>query len=527
MGIHQPEKRRRVFVVCVDAGTFDLIHPWVREGLLPSFQKLMEEGVWGELSAEFPPITVNNILSMVTGKNAGKHGTIHWLKKDAGTGHWKLVDSRALGNQTLWDILGESGKKVAILNLPLTYPPKKVNGVMVTGLLTPVSAQNITYPAHLKKEIEDYIGDRYPILPKKVFAVGKEEDYLSSLMESLDIRYRTSRYLMDRYPWDFLMIHFIETDQVQHFFWNHIDKNHPKHDPEKSKKYGHAILQLYQRMDSILGDYLQALDKKDYLMVVSDHGAGPLYQKFYTNNWLMKEGLLQLKKDWITTVKYWLFRRGMTLQNIHQLALRLGFENLQTRVNRTTLFESLLRILFLSYHDVDWDRTKAFAMGGFGQIYINRRRKTDEDTSGAMSEEEYESLRGEIISKLEELEIPGIRKQYSRRIYKKEELYFGPYSEGLPDIVVLPEDGYLDPGDFEWFSNAIFEPRTPVSGTHRPNGIFFLRGEGIRQGVELRNVRIYDIAPSVLFLMDTPIPEDMDGKVLIDAFENSCPHSCL
>ena len=75
------EKQRRVFVVCVDGGTFDLIRPWVREGHLPCFQRLMREGVWAELSAEIPPITVNNILSMVTGKNAGKHGTTHWLKK--------------------------------------------------------------------------------------------------------------------------------------------------------------------------------------------------------------------------------------------------------------------------------------------------------------------------------------------------------------------------------------------------------------------------------------------------------------
>jgi predicted AlkP superfamily phosphohydrolase/phosphomutase len=348
--------------------------------------------------------------------------------------------------------------------------------------------------------------------------VGKEEEYFSSLMESLEIRYRASRYLMDRYPWDFLIVHFIETDQVQHFFWNYMDEDHPRHDREKSKNFGKAILQLYQRVDSILSDYLNLLDKKDYLMVVSDHGAGPLYKKFYTNNWLMKEGLLELKKDWITRLKYWFFRKGLTLQNIHQVAIRLGFSNLQTRVNRTTLFESLLRKLFLSYHDVDWERTTAFAMGGFGQIYINRKVRRDRNSSGVLMEEEYESLRELVISKLEGIEIPDIQKRYARKIYKREDLYFGPFLDALPDIVIMPEEGYLDPGDFEWFSNSIFEPRSPVSGTHKPNGIFFLRGEDIKRGVELEKVRIYDIAPSILYLMDTPIPEDMDGKVLIDAF---------
>jgi predicted AlkP superfamily phosphohydrolase/phosphomutase len=297
-----------------------------------------------------------------------------------------------------------------------------------------------------------------------------------------------------------------------------MDQDHPRHDPKKSEKFGKAILQIYQKVDSILGGYLDSLDKRDYLMVVSDHGAGPLYQKFYTNNWLMKEGLLKLKRDWITAVKHFLFRKGLTLQNIHQVAVGMGLSNLQPRVNRSPLFESLLRKLFLSYHDVDWDRTKAFAMGGFGQIYINRQLERDKSLGAVIREEEYEETREAVISKLEALEIPGLRKRYSRKIYRKEELYLGPYFEELPDIVVMPEEGYLDPGDFEWFSNAIFEPRTPVSGTHKPNGIFLLMGEGVRQGIELKNPRIYDIAPSVLYLMDIPIPDGMDGKVLTDAF---------
>jgi len=527
MQIPSSENQRRVFVVCVDGGTFDLIRPWMKGGYLPTFQKLMEEGAWAELLAEIPPLTVNNILAMVTGKNAGKHGILHWLKREMDTVDWRLVDSNALGDETLWDILGHSGKKVMVLNFPLTYPPKPVNGMMLTGLLTPVSAQDITYPPHLKEEIESLIGDRYPILPKKVFAEGREEEYLSSLMESLDIRYQTSRYVMDRYPWDCFFIHFIEPDFVQHFFWSYMDGTHPRHHAKKSKKSGNAILQIYQKMDSILGDYLRILNERDYLMVVSDHGAGPLYQKFYTNNWLMKEGLLKLKKDGITTLKYLLFRGGLTLQNVHQIAIRLGLSNLQLRVNRQTLFESLLRRLFLSYHDVDWEKTEAFAMGGFGQIYINRKAKGNEHSVGVIAGEEYESLRERIISKIEALEIPGIGKRYSTRIYKREQLYSGPFLEGLPDIVVMPEEGYLDPGDFEFFSNAIFETRTPISGTHRPNGVFLLRGEGVRRGIELKNVSIYDVAPSILYLMDTPIPKGMDGKVLIDAFENPCHHSCL
>ena len=516
--------KRRVFLVCVDAGTFDVILPWVKEGALPTFRRLMEEGAWGELQSEIPPITVNNIVSMVTGKNAGKHGVLHWLKREAETGKWRLIDSRAIGTETLWDILGAGGKRVIVLNVPLTYPPRRVNGLMVTGLLTPVSARDISYPFALREEVEREIGGRYPILPKMVYAEGREREYLDALLESLDLRYRASRYLMDRYPWDFFMIHEIESDFVQHFFWAFMDPTHPRHDPRKAEEYGKAILQVYQRIDGILAAYLEALDKQDTLMVVSDHGAGPLFQKFYTNNWLMKEGMLKLKKDWTTIWKYLLFRGGLTLQNVHGVAVRLGFSNLQPRVNRTRFFESFLRRLFLSYQDVDWERTTAFAMGGFGQIYIHGGKgKGNPRPHG----EGYEASRDRVISTLAKLRIPGTQKNYLQKIYKREELYWGPFLSDLPDLVVMPEEGYLDPGDFEWFSNAVFEPRTPVTGTHRSSGIFLLTGPGIRPGVRLKDIRIYDIAPSILHLMGQPVPEDLDGKVLADAFQNAGDYSSL
>jgi predicted AlkP superfamily phosphohydrolase/phosphomutase len=512
----------RVFVVCVDAGTLELIRPWVKQGHLPTFERLMREGATGEMIAEFPPITVNNTLSMVTGKNAGKHGVLHWLRRETRSGNWKLVDSGAFGGQGVWDIVGQAGRKAVVLNLPLTYPPRPLDGVMVTGLLTPVDAEEITFPPGLRKEIEESIGSRYPVLPRKVFVKGKEEEYLSSLLESLEIRYRTSRYILDRYPWDLFFVHFIETDFSQHFFWSYMDEGHPKHDPASSKRFGGAIREVYARIDRILAEYLKLLKQEDSLMVVSDHGAGPLYQKFYTNNWLMKEGFLKLKRNWTTRVKYLVFRGGLTLQNVHQIAVSLGLSDLQPRVNRTSLFESLLRKIFLSYHDVDWKDTEAFAMGGFGQIYVD-----PVGDKGGGAEKEYEDVRARIVSRLQALKIPGNGRPYVRKLFRKEELFNGPCMDLLPDILVLPEDGFLDPGDFEFFSNALFEPRAPMSGAHRENGMLFLWGGGVKRGIDLGKVRIYDIAPSMLYLMGLPVPDDMDGKVLGHAFENTGPHPCV
>lgn len=519
--MNRRQEEKKVIIVCVDGGTFDLIHPWVRKGYLPTFKRLMGEGVWGELEAEIPPLTVNNILSIVTGKNAGKHGILHWLKRDIEKEKWRLVDSEVFGKETIWDILGNSGKRVTLLNLPMTYPPKPIHGLMITGLLTPLDAKEITYPSSLKDEIERYLGQRYHFLPKIVFRKGKEKDYLDSLKESLTLRFKISKYLLDRYPWDCFFVHYIETDFAQHFFWSYMDETHPRHDPKKSKEFGEAILQIYQSMDSILNEYMKLLKENYYLMIISDHGAGPLYEKFYTNNWLLKEGFLKLKRDWKTFLKYLFFRAGLTLQNVHQLAVTMGLSNLQLRINRSKFFEVLLRQLFLSYHDIDWKRSEAFAMGGFTQIYINQRKNTQE----RFSNDYYEYLCREIISKLKGVRVPKRQMRYALNIYQKKELYFGPYLDLLPDIIAMPEEGYMDPGDFEFFSNSIFESRMPMSGTHKPNGIFFLKGEDVKQGIEVKGVRVYDIAPLILHLMGHPIPKDMDGKVFIDEFKNSYHHS--
>ena len=497
------EGSKKVFVIGLDGGTFDLVRPWVREGHLLNFKRLMEEGLSHDLSVELPPGTVPNWPSFMTGKNAGKHSVIHWFSRVKDLSKWAIVNAHSIKEKTLWEIVASHKKKFISINVPLTYPPKPIEGLMITGLLTPPSAMDFTYPPELQEEINAQVG-RYKVYSDEIFREGKEEKFLASLKETLDIRFRTSRYLMDHYPWDLFMIVFSETDAIQHAFWKYTDPTHPSYDKELAKRYGKGILQVYQKIDQFLGEYLNGLEKGTALMLMSDHGAGPLYQKFYTNNWLRSLDLLKLKRGGWSGLKYWVFQHGFTMQNLYRLFLKSGLANWRRKLDKRESAESLMRKLFLSYKDIDWDQTKAFAFGGYGQIYLNGEGK--------------EEMRDEIIRLLQRMEMPA-GCPFIDQVHKREDLYHGRNVPFLPDIIFIPKLGYVDPGDFEFFSNRIFDDVIGASGTHSPNGIFLIRGEMVKIGGTLQEIKIHDLAPTILYLMGLPVPTDMDGRVLLEAMK--------
>jgi predicted AlkP superfamily phosphohydrolase/phosphomutase len=493
----------RVFVVGLDGGTYDLVRPWVKEGALPTFKRLMEEGASDDLTVELPPGTAPNWPTFMTGKNPGKHGVIYWFSREEGAWAWSIVNSHSIKEKTIWEIAASRGKRFISINVPITYPPRFEGGLMVTGLLTPPSAKNFTYPVELRDEINAQVG-RYKIYPDEIYREGQEERFLASLMETLDIRFRTSRYLMDRYPWDLFMIVFSETDAIQHAFWKLIDPKHPKYDEDVARRFGTGILQIYQRVDQYLAQYIKVLGEGTTLLLMSDHGAGPFYKKFYTNNWLRDLGLLTLKKDLWSLFKYGSFRCGFTMQNVYRLLLRTGVAKYRRRLDKNESAESFLRKCFLSYRDIDWEKTKAFAFGGLGQIYLS---------PGRLPPGEYEKVRETIIREIQKVQIPE-GGPLIETVFRKEDLYFGPNTPILPDIVLKPVPGYLDPGDFEFFSNKIFDEGVGASGSHRQNGLFLIWGDWVKPGATVNGPRIRDLAPTILHLMGLAVPSDMDGRIL-------------
>jgi predicted AlkP superfamily phosphohydrolase/phosphomutase len=248
---------------------------------------------------------------------------------------------------------------------------------------------------------------------------------------------------------------------------------------------------------------------------MSDHGFGPMKGFMHVNNFLLERGYLVLERGGMSSLKRALFRAGVTPQNVH-LTLKSLKLDLRRRFNRGRAYGTLRRF-FLSFDDVDWQRTRAFALGHIGQIYINLRGRQPRGIVAPGAE--YEELRRRIRGDLLALKHPTTGEQLIARVYDREELYHGALLENTPDLLLLPADfKYVAFGESEFASNKIVGPTLGHTGHHRLEGIAALRGPHVRPGAQIQDASLIDLAPTILYALGVPIPPDMDGRVLTEAF---------
>ncbi|MFW6007431.1 MAG: alkaline phosphatase family protein, partial [Halanaerobiales bacterium] len=303
-------------------------------------------------------------------------------------------------------------------------------------------------------------------------------------------------------------VHFMETDQVQHFMWDNNKEG--KDDP---------VFAIYQKVDEAVGQIREELDDKDTLFIMSDHGFGPLNYNFHIDTWLLQEGYMQLKKNLGTRLKNMVFKFGLTKEALFPVG-----EYFYPFLRKEGIMETALDLashpwlekLFLSSQNVEWSQTRAYSHSEIGHIYLNVKGR---EPRGAIEPEAVPEVREEIIEKLEKLKNPFTGKNITSEIYKGEELYSGEKTGGAPDIVFLPDDmEILGKGAYEFLSHSVVSKCESQTGHHRMNGIFLASGPGIEADKEIEEQHIMDLAPTILYRLGLPVLEHMDGKVIENIF---------
>lgn len=509
------KRKARVFVIGLDGATFDLILPWIKEGRLPSLSYMMKNGVYGELKSVIPILTPAAWSSFMTGKNPGKHGVVDFFTREKDSYAITVVNSTHRSAKEIWTILSENGKKVGIVNVPLTYPPKSVNGFMITGMMTPPKSQDFVYPSSLKEEVVKVAGGT---LDPMFTYLEREEVFLSDVFNSTKKSAEISLHLNEKIKPDFFMVVFNGTDYIQHKFWKHMDPKHPEHKKENSVKYRKIFLEYYKEIDRILGKFLKIADEQTTVIVMSDHGAGPLHKYIHINSWLLQMGLLKLKSRLRTRLKCFLYKIGITPEKIFNALFSMRPPTIRIKTNRTDKkLRNISSKFFISFSDVNWYRTKAYSLGS--GLYINLKGR---EPSGTVNPgREYESLREQISTWLYRVKDPETGEFVIEKVYKKEEIYNGPYLEMLPDIILVPKSGYMIFDEHEFAADSIITQAKAVSAAHKINGILLMSGAGIKKDMALQNVSIMDVAPTILHLLALPVPKDMDGRVLEEALDAS------
>jgi predicted AlkP superfamily phosphohydrolase/phosphomutase len=378
------KKKPRVLVIGLDGTPLSFVKARIEEGLLPSFKEIFSRGSLVEITSTHPFVSCVAWSSYMTGKNAAKHNIFGFIDRKPGTYSVYIPNASNMTSKTLWEVLSDQGKSVLVMNVPVTYPPRKVKGLLVSGFLAP-KLDGATYPEDLAGRLKAG-GYELDIDPWR--ARENLDNLYPDLMRVFEARTRNFLELYKEKAWDFAQLHVMETDRLYHFMWGHMEEGHPR--------YADEFMKVFKSIDEFLGTVDATLGDDVTLVVMSDHGFCNLKKEIYLNRFLEDAGYLAYKTA---------------------DAKSLG--------------------------DVDPARTWVFCMDP-GRFYINLQGR---EADGIVARAEYGPLRDELAAKLAELTDEN-GNRVVKKVLTKEEIYSGPHFDAAPDIVIDPVDGYDPKGAF-------------------------------------------------------------------------------
>ena len=307
-----------------------------------------------------------------------------------------------------------------------------------------------------------------------------EAEFLYDSDKAMDDRERIIFERLKKDDWDLFVAAIETTDRVSHMMWRLIDPKHPMYDKDLADKYGDAIEKVYRRADDLVGRLRAKVPGDAVFMVMSDHGFHSFRREVNLNTWLVQNGYMAF--------------HGQSQE-----------KTLQDLFGRGKFWEG-----------VDWSKTRAYAVG-LGQIYFNLKGRESKGVVSAGAE--YKALQDEIAAKLVELVDPDDKEKVFRAIYRRDDIYEGEFIRDAPDLQVGFNDGYrvgwqdtlgtirravVENNNKKW-SGDHCATATEISG-----GVFFSN-----RSITTEEPHIMDLGPTILKLLEVPMPKDLDGKPIL------------
>jgi predicted AlkP superfamily phosphohydrolase/phosphomutase len=497
--------KRRAVVIGLDGAAWHLLDPLVEEGVMPRLAALRERGCRGTLTSTVPTYTPPAWTSAATGVNPGRHGVYGFVEGHAQHEHQELMHSGKIKAPTIWEIANDQGASVGVYNLPLTYPPRPLDGWMVSGMMTPGYGEQLKGFASWGRdgardtELEALIQRWAPGYVVDVSANYEQDWRDTSLcdrtLRSLEQRERVLEGLLETAPVDVLFSVLEAPDRLQHVYYRYMDPSDDLYGSADAARARPAIARCFAAMDRILGVLEDYAGADGGVVVCSDHGFTAWQVSVHTNALLAQWGYLSLKTS----------ARAMQTGAVRKLI----------PVAKRFLPRKLARdVKGRTFGAIDWANTRAFASPIPQQgIFVNLEGR---EAHGTVSPGELESVKDDLARRFEGLTAPD-GGRVTDRVYKSQDVFDGDALEGAPDVLPVLRDHRYELDDELFHKDPFTDFSHLPRGVHHPKGIGVVAGPGVTPSGDLSG-SVMDVTPTLLYLGGLAVPEGLDGSVLEEAF---------
>ena len=509
--------RNRIVMIGLDAFDVDLLERWGAEGRLPFLNSLMESGAWARMDSTYGLFSDSPWPSLTAGVSPAKHAFYNYLQLRRGSTEIERIDARHCRHLPFWSQFGGTDRKVALLDVPKTFPIDGLNGVQVCawGEHYPLLGKPASSPPDAARDLITRFG-RYPhpheiVIPRS----RRQERRISRILQgNLARKLRATLYLLEMDAWDLLVSVFSEAHYGGHQFYHCMEESHWAHEPTAPEDIKQALPELAAALDRAVESIFDRCGPDTDFLVVSVHGITTNHSATY-----MLEDALE--------------RLGYFARAASVTAPAGPFESLLRRTNRLReLIPPRVRdyvnthLVADSIHDraystafstgTDWERTRAFLLpSDHFQAFISLNLKGREPHGTVEPGPEAEQLCVELSAELSQLVNPLTGRPAVAEVLRVADFYEGPNLHELPDLVVH----WATDGPFEALAHPRFER---IDGgdfalrrsMHSSDGFLIGTGPRLRTPARLNGVTTLDVAPTILTLMGLPVPSDLDGRVL-------------
>ena len=515
--------RTKILFLGFCAGERSLIQQWAAAGLMPTVQSLLKKGLSGP-SISLPGFFIGSTWeSFATGVTPAKHGIYCWEQLRLGTyEHFRCLTHENFKTEAFWDVLSRAGRRVAVLDVPLSPYSKALNGIqLVEWGAHDAQYGFMTSPPELANEIVARFG-QHPWRGNCDAERESEEfvQFRDDLLAGIATKTKITKHFLDQGGWDIFLQVFTESHCIGHQCWHIHDPTHPWHTADLARTVGDPVQAVYCAIDRAMGEILADIEDDTIVVFLAGHGMGPKYQaQFLLDQILLRLGVAapvqhEVPQESAQSVRWrdridpmlgWGWQHlpegvRKTLKPVHQ-GMRSWIDG--PPKSPKSPIDPATSLCFRVSNN--------FAHGGI-RINLDGREPQGKVQRGS----ECDTLCAQLEHDLQEIVNLDTGQPIVHRVLRIADVYHGPYLDYLPDVVV------------EWSNDAPVyrigskkigeihgEYRYCRTGEHHPGGMFIAAGGDILPRKLTHSVSILDFAPTLSALLGVELSE-VDGRVITE-----------